>query len=218
MKIERALLINPPSGLYRRDDRCQSKVEDQTVAVIFPPIELAYLAAMLEQKEVICQIQDYPVTCGDWDIFRSNIHLFQPQMLIINTTTPTLVNDLKAAAIAKSIYLDMITIARGEYFSFYDEQVLTDYPQVDILLRGEAELTIAELVTAPDLSSVLGITYRNADGTITRNPARPLLDNLDLIPFPSRHLFDRRTSQQGGRGDRKGTGRSWRERRYCQCR
>ncbi|MDI6784784.1 MAG: radical SAM protein, partial [bacterium] len=219
MKIERALLINPPSGLYRRDDRCQSKVEDQTVAVIFPPIELAYLAAMLEQTGVICQIRDYPASGGDWDIFRANLHLFQPQLLVINATTPTLANDLKSAAIAKSINPEMITIARGEYFSFYDEQVLTDYPQVDILLRGESELTIAELVKADDLKSVQGITYReagllrsarndnpdseisNPQSKIIRNPDRPLLDNLDSLPFPSRHLFDNRLYRSPENGE-----------------
>jgi anaerobic magnesium-protoporphyrin IX monomethyl ester cyclase len=219
MKIERCLLINPPSGLYRRDDRCQSKVEDQTVSVIFPPIELAYLAAMLEQKEVICQIQDYPVTCGDWDIFRSNIHLFKPQMLVINTTTPTMANDLKSAMIAKLINPEIIIVARGEYFSFHDEQMLSIYPQVDILLRGEAELTIAELVTATDLKNVLGITYResgllrstrndnqdseirNLQSKIIRTPDRPLLDNLDSIPFPSRHLFDNRLYRSPENGE-----------------
>jgi radical SAM superfamily enzyme YgiQ (UPF0313 family) len=231
MMIDRVLLINPPSGLYRRDDRCQSKVEDQTVAVIFPPIEIGYLAAMLEQQGVNCQIQDYPVTGGDWDIFRANLHLFQPQMLIVNTTTPTMVNDLKSAAIAKSINLDIITVARGEYFSFHDEQVLKDYPQVDILLRGESELTIAELATATDLSSVLGITYRNRlsdmgllhsarndeqdsairnppfnsvqdkQSEIIRNPDRPLLENLDSLPFPSRHLFDNRLYRSPENGE-----------------
>ena len=40
----RILLMNPSSGLYRRDDRCQSKVEDQSVRVVFPPVELAVMA------------------------------------------------------------------------------------------------------------------------------------------------------------------------------
>ncbi|MFB3895469.1 MAG: radical SAM protein [bacterium] len=208
MKIERCLLINPPSGLYRRDDRCQSKVEDQTVSVIFPPIELGYLATMLEQKEVICQIQDYPATGGDWDIFRSAIHLFKPQMLVINTTTPTMANDLKSAMFAKSINPEIVTVARGEYFSFHDQEILSVYPQVDILLRGESELTIAELVTATDLSSVLGITYRstnseinNPQSEIVRTPDRPLLDNLDSIPFPSRHLLDNRVYRSPENGE-----------------
>ncbi|MCX7920156.1 MAG: B12-binding domain-containing radical SAM protein [bacterium] len=192
MKIERALLINPPSGLYRRDDRCQSKVEDQTVAVIFPPIELAYLAAILEQQGVICQIQDYPVTGSDWDIFRAHLHQFQPQMLVINATTPTMVTDLQSATIAKSVDPEIITVARSEYFSFYDERVLNDFPHVDILLRGEAELTIAELVTASDLRTVSGITFRSEKNEIIRNPDRPLLANLDILPFPARHLLDNR--------------------------
>jgi hypothetical protein len=34
--LRRVLLVNPPSGLYRRDGRCQSRVEDQAVRVILP--------------------------------------------------------------------------------------------------------------------------------------------------------------------------------------
>ncbi len=163
---------------------------------------------MLEQKEVICQIQDYPATGGDWDIFRSAIHLFKPQMLVINTTTPTMANDLKSAMFAKSINPEIVTVARGEYFSFHDQEILSVYPQVDILLRGESELTIAELVTATDLSSVLGITYRstnseinNPQSEIVRTPDRPLLDNLDSIPFPSRHLLDNRVYRSPENGE-----------------
>ncbi len=44
-----ALFLNPPSGLYRRDDRCQCKVDEQTVRVIFEPIEMAIYAALFER-------------------------------------------------------------------------------------------------------------------------------------------------------------------------
>ena len=50
IKMKRVLLVNPPSGNYRRDDRCQVQVDSQTVAVSFPPIELAYDAAVLREK------------------------------------------------------------------------------------------------------------------------------------------------------------------------
>ncbi|MCX7625528.1 MAG: hypothetical protein N2Z21_04885, partial [Candidatus Sumerlaeaceae bacterium] len=55
---KRVLLMNPPSGLYRRDDRCQSKVEDQTVRVIFPPVELAVLASIARKAGAEVLLKD----------------------------------------------------------------------------------------------------------------------------------------------------------------
>lgn len=188
MKIKRALLINPPSGLYRRDDRCQAKVEDQTAAVIFPPIELAYLAAVLEQIGIECRIRDYPAENCLWLDFQTDLTEFQPDLLIINATTPTLADDLKSAEIAKRLLPNIFVVARGEYFNIYHKKILSEYPSVDAVLRGEAELTVKELVEKDDLNDVLGITFRQNDKIIV-NRTRPFLEDLDLLPFPARHLL-----------------------------
>ena len=60
------LLLNPPSGLYRRDDRCQSRVEDQSVRVVLPPIDLAQYAAVARQAGAEPFIADYPAMGADW--------------------------------------------------------------------------------------------------------------------------------------------------------
>lgn len=40
-----------------------------------------------------------------------------------------------------------------------------------------------------DISKILGITFRGKLGDIVRNPNRPLIKNLDKLPFPARHLL-----------------------------
>jgi radical SAM superfamily enzyme YgiQ (UPF0313 family) len=193
MKIERALLISPPSGLYRRDDRCQCKVEDQTVAVIFPPIELGYMAAILEQLDIECQIRDYPAEKGDWEKYKNDFNSFQPDLLILNTTTPTLKNDMIAAELAWENNPDIYIIARGEYFSAHQKESLEEYPLLNLALHGEPELTLGEvartLKAESSLDEVQGMAYRKGNEVIV-NPPRPLLEELDQLPYPSRHLMN----------------------------
>lgn len=47
MKIKKALLIYPPTGMYMRDDRCQAPVNGLTAQPMRAPLDLAYMAATL---------------------------------------------------------------------------------------------------------------------------------------------------------------------------
>ena len=58
----------------------------------------------------------------------------------------------------------------------------------DVILCGEPEYTIVDLMRAhPNYQNVLGIIYKDGK-KIVRTPARPLLMDLDKLPFPARHL------------------------------
>ncbi|MBW1751138.1 MAG: radical SAM protein, partial [Deltaproteobacteria bacterium] len=75
----------------------------------------------------------------------------------------------------------------GHNASFVDKETLARFPGIDVVVRGEGEVTFQELTTAvalgKDLKSVGGITYRDND-EIIRTEDRPLLDNLDALPLP----------------------------------
>ena len=59
MKHKKCLLIYPPTGLYDRWDRCQSPIESETIEIIRPPEDLAYIASSLENLGIKCVIRDY---------------------------------------------------------------------------------------------------------------------------------------------------------------
>ncbi len=185
--IKRALLINPPTGLYVREDRCQSSVGDFIVSVTRPPMDLMMMASSLESVGVECRIRDYPVEGGGWRIFRDDFLSFDPDLLILSTTSPTLKDDLSSCAIAKKIKPLTLTVAKGAHFLKYDRDILESSGDLDIIIRGENEFTIKEIVSAKDLSMVDGITYRY-NGLILRNKDRDFLADLDDLPFPARHL------------------------------
>lgn len=190
------LLIHPPSGLYRRDDRCQSKVNDQTVQVVFPPLNLAYLAACLEQAGTTCQLRDYPAARATLADFERDLDTLRPTDLIVGVTFPSLHNDLEACRLAKQRLPGLRVIARGEVFQARDEQLLAEHPVLDIALRGEAEETVVEIFNGAPLESIAGISFRapgdNGGARVVRTPDRPFLRDLDRLPLPARHLLDNR--------------------------
>ncbi|MCX7918984.1 MAG: B12-binding domain-containing radical SAM protein [bacterium] len=209
--INRVLLIVPPTGLYIREDRCQTPIERLKTVTARPPIDLLYIAASLESAGVQCRIKDYPVLGGTWESLKQDILDFQPEMMVISITTPSLDSDMQACNLAKEVNPRLITVAKGAHFTFLDIAALEQYPNLDIVIRGEYELTAKELVTSSDWRQIAGITYRvrhpkcpmptningnsairNPQSEIMRNPDRPFLENLDELPFPARHLIDNR--------------------------
>ncbi|MBK7973573.1 MAG: hypothetical protein IPK07_09975 [Deltaproteobacteria bacterium] len=87
MAARRALFINPPTGNYIRDDRCQVPVENST-SVLRAPIDLAYMAAMVEQIGWEARIVDYPAEGLAWKDFELDLQIFDPDLLAVSTTTP----------------------------------------------------------------------------------------------------------------------------------
>jgi len=87
--MKRALLINPPTGVYIREDRCQWPVDGLSATSIRPPIDLAYAAAVLRRQGVACTIKDYPVEGGGWEALEDDLRTLSPDLLLISVTSPT---------------------------------------------------------------------------------------------------------------------------------
>lgn len=82
-----------------------------------------------------------------------------------------------------------------------EQKVLEFFPWIDIIVKGEAEKTFPELMSAlkagRTLRGIPGVLYRE-DGHIIRNPSRERIADLDQIPLPA---FDRvELSQYAGYG------------------
>ena len=82
-------------------------------------------------------------------------------------------------------------ILGGPQASATDVATLQAFPAVDLVVRGEADLTLPVLLRTlgedRDLSKVPGITRRQAGGVI-RNADAPPIDDLDTLPRPSYRL------------------------------
>lgn len=198
----RILLSNPPSGLYIREDRCQVPVEGLSATAVRPPLDLAYLAAVAEQKGATAKIVDYPAAGMTWDDFDRDLQECKPSVVVISVTTPTLKGDMEAAARAKRV--GALTVAKGAHFLTEARAVLEQYPALDIAIRGEYEFTFADIITGVPLPEIAGITYRDGE-TVKENPARPFITDLDSIPFPARHLLNNDLYRRPDTGERQTT-------------
>lgn len=103
---------------------------------------------------------------------------------------------LQLAEIAKAAYPKIKVLIGGVSASTCTAYLLRNH-QVDYLVMGEGEQTIVELTAAllgrpdaPAPETVAGIAYRDrATGCIRRTAARPLIENLDELPFPEREAM-----------------------------
>ncbi|MFQ5443599.1 MAG: B12-binding domain-containing radical SAM protein, partial [Nitrospinales bacterium] len=75
------------------------------------------------------------------------------------------------------------------------DDVLAD-PNVDAIIRGEGEVTLRDLVVNGPSKDVLGLSYKE-NGEQIHNPDRPLIEDLDTLPFPLRKIRPTRFGEPG---------------------
>lgn len=179
-KTVRVALINPP--LSRRGYRHQP----------YLPIGLAYLAAVLEKNEHEVEVIDCPALRIDHEKLKTKIASIKPEMVGITSMTPTIHSVFTTSHIIKEACPEAPLILGGVHATFMEEQILSDVPEVDIVVRGEGEHTITELASMaanPDqLDKVAGIAFRKGE-KIIRTTDRPFIEDLDALPYPALKHF-----------------------------
>jgi radical SAM superfamily enzyme YgiQ (UPF0313 family) len=99
---------------------------------------------------------------------------------------------LRIAAEVKRAHPESVVVLGGPQASVVDLPTMRAYPFIDLVVRGEAEQTLPELVNAlgghGSVAAVSGITFRRQN-EIVRTPDAPLVLDLDALPFPAFHLF-----------------------------
>ena len=97
----------------------------------------------------------------------------------------------KTLQTAKRMAPKALTVTGGQHFTATAQDSLQLYPEIDVIIRNEGEQTLTELVKAHQqgvgFQNIAGISFRNG-GKIEHNPSRPLIANLEDLPFPGYHL------------------------------
>ena len=184
-KKGRVLLIYPPSPVINREDRCQQPTKELLVIPPLPPTDLMYLASIAESCGFEAIIRDY----SQGGNFEADLKEFQPNYLVANIATPTFKSDMMAVQHAKEIVPSICTIVKGAPFLTYNTNTIYENPLIDYVIMGEAELTLKDILDGVPDNEILGICYRENFQPV-KNDKRPFIDNLDILPFPARHLVD----------------------------
>ncbi len=117
----------------------------------------------------------------------AEIEGFQPQLLVIHATTPSIYNDIdQAREIKTAVRCGVVFV--GQHVTAEPEDTLTiSGGAVDYIIRGEYDFTLRDLAAANEVSVIPGLTWRK-DNVVIHNPAREPLD-VNQLPFPAWQLI-----------------------------
>ena len=157
-----------------------------------PPLGLAYLAAVARDEGWEPKIIDaLDEDLGFQDLAR-RIRDFDPDVVGVTATTSMILDAYEVARVAKEVNENILVILGGPHATFMAREVLRECPHLDLVVRGEGEETLRELLKRMEKDrppeDILGITYRKND-VIKDNSPRPLIRDLDSIPIPAYDLL-----------------------------
>ena len=184
MKI---MMLNPPFlDKYSKSSRSPAVTKSGT---IYFPLWLSYAAGVLDKKRHEIKILDAPAKCMTKDKVLEQIKEFYPQLVVVDTSTPSINNDLDFTKRIKEALPEVKTCLVGTHVTATVSEILPQCSAyVDFIARHEYDYTLPEVVEAIEgkrkLSDVLGISYVE-NGVLKENDDRPYIENLDELPFVS---------------------------------
>lgn len=199
----RILLANPPCKIEVNEEferafvRAGSrwpfsvvkKKKDKIPYVPFP-FYLAYSAALLERENFEVYVNDAVALNQSLNDFIEQTVALAPDIILFETSTPTINYDLQLVKRLKSKLNSIICLA-GPHVTAFPGEILNQNPEVDYIFLQEYELNFLNMVKnlrdKKKVSEVKGIAYRKDSKIIVNRPE--LIDPLDQLPMPARHLF-----------------------------
>ncbi len=175
------LLISPPT----------SSAIKTVVGVTGPPLGLAYLASMVREEHDV-KIVDSLTEGYNYEDVKKIIKKYNPDIVGITSTTSMIPDAYAVAKMAKEINENMKIVIGGPHVTFTPERTVKECPCIDFIVRGEGEITFKELVDTlaknGDPENILGLSINTAE-KVKNNLPRPLIKDVDSIPFPSYDLL-----------------------------
>jgi anaerobic magnesium-protoporphyrin IX monomethyl ester cyclase len=159
-----------------------------------PPYGIIQLAAYLEReaKDIDINLLDCNAQHIDWKDLEKRIESIKPD-IVASSSLATCNTYVVARTLqtAKKVDPKILTVTGGQHFTATAQESLEEFPEIDVIVRGEGEQTIRELAlnahNEQAFSRINGLSFRHKE-KIIHNPPRTLIENLDNLPFPGYHL------------------------------
>ncbi len=156
-----------------------------------PPLGLAYLGAVLEKSGYSVRILDLNAEPNLSSNFKNILLEDKPEIVGISCLTPFYSAVLSLARITKELTNARVVVG-GAHATALPEELL-ESTVIDYVVLGEGESTLVELTDSllrgknkPD--TIKGIAYIK-DNKFYKTTPREYIQNLDVLPFPARHLL-----------------------------
>ena len=157
---------------------------------VVPPLGLLYVAAVLEKAGHKVQIFDADPEFQDSML--KEIRDFGPELIGLSFLTVAYERAFNLCKTLKKELPDVKYCAGGVHTTVKPHDTLKEM-DLDFIVVGEGELTMEDICNRLDkkesINDAKGIMYRE-NGEVVENERRELIQDLDSIPFPARHLID----------------------------
>jgi anaerobic magnesium-protoporphyrin IX monomethyl ester cyclase len=186
---KKILLVHPLGYQVERAGQDVSRI-----ANIMPPLGLASMAAYLEKEKIKADIVDYFAKPFSDGYIKDYLTRENPAFIGFSCTTSSFLDGIRIAQLAKNTLPGIKTVFGGPHVSALKTKSLADFPEVDFVVVGEGEQTLAELVASDgevdEASPLPGIVYRGSIGTPLFTGYRAKGIDLDTLPFPAYEKLD----------------------------
>ncbi|HEU5469384.1 MAG TPA: radical SAM protein [Actinophytocola sp.] len=153
---------------------------------------VAYMAATLRQVGFTAEIREVPH--GEEESAIDGLAEFGPDIVCFTLMSLNMQSCLTVSEKIRERLPDTLIACGGPAGTFAGTDVLENNPNVDVVATGEGEPTILDVAQRVALGEPLdgckGIAYRDADGTIKQLPARPVIHDLEVLPYPARDQLE----------------------------
>ncbi|WP_321421405.1 B12-binding domain-containing radical SAM protein [uncultured Methanobacterium sp.] len=162
---------------------------------ITPPLNLMYLASSLENASFSVKIVDDDLLQMGYEKISQLAAKLNPQIIAITATTSTIKTALKYVKLIKKLLPNSLYVIGGPHPTFMPREVLNE-SVLDVVVLGEGEETLVDLTrkyidkNSRDFGDIRGIAYQDLyQRNIKFTQPRPLIEDLDSLPLPARHLI-----------------------------
>jgi anaerobic magnesium-protoporphyrin IX monomethyl ester cyclase len=161
-----------------------------------PPLGILSIAAVLEKEGIEVEVVPADVLDLSWKDIEARVRSWRPDIVGVTSYTENRFQSFELIRRARRARPEALTVMGGPHASMAAEDSLTHLPELDVVVRGEGEVTTVDLCRklegAADrgtaLAGIAGISFRR-DGTVVSNAPRPPIADLDSLPFPAFHLI-----------------------------
>ncbi len=155
------------------------------MANIMPPLGLASIASYLEQEGIRTDIIDCYAQPDSDRLIRKYLVSYKPAFIGLSCTTSSFLDGVRLSVMARELIPGIKTVFGGPHVSALGERILEEYQDVDVIVVGEGEETLRELIGCDgrEMDTVPGLIFRS-DGEVFFSGHREQLE-LDSLPFPA---------------------------------
>jgi len=149
-------------------------------------LAMAYLKEACIDENWKLAVREFTINDNSADIM-AEIYRYHPSVLCFSCYIWNIKQILQICTDYKSVDSDCIIILGGPEVSFNTREFLRDNRSIDIIIRGEGELALKEVLLSilnkTKLANIEGITYR-CDDEVIQNCDRELIKDMSLIKSP----------------------------------